>query len=560
MLNFCYIFRTHMTKNETLNSKRKALTKVKVTIVLPAFNEAKRLRKAVEEVKRWMDKTGYDYEIVIAEDGSTDGTDKIASELAREDPKVKHLHSDERLGRGKALTRAFKQAEGDVLVYLDVDLSTDMRHLKELIDAIAKEGYDFATGSRLMKESQAERPFKRDFASKVYNFLVRFMLGSKLRDHQCGFKAFRKSAVLSLLDDVKDNHWFWDTEVLVLAQRRGFKVKEIPVRWKQSGETKVRFTKDVLYMFAQILRMWMESRRSKKFFLFSVLLSAVILIGLAFWSGFNLSILSKADVKLLAFASLVYLSSFVVRGYRYEYILSKLGFAVPLGFCIEGVAVSQMANVIIPARVGDLARVYVFKLKDVPVSTSISGLAVERIFDLFVVILLAFVAIVAMSSYKLATTPIYAVLLLLMILAVMYILARMENVIGKIMRDAGKAMKRGFVVVALTTLTIWLIDSLVCYVILLAFGISDFAVVILAVSIANIAKAIPITPGGIGTYEAVMTGILATAGINSGVAFVVSLVDHTIKNLITVALGGLSLASLNIRLSEITCERIENPH
>ncbi len=545
-------------KNKMLNSKSDALTKVKVTVVLPAFNEAKRIRKAVEEVKLWMDKTGYDYEIIIAEDGSTDGTDKIAAELARQDPKIKHLHSDERLGRGRALSNAFRQAEGDVLVYLDVDLSTDMRHLKELIDAVAKEGYDFATGSRLMRESQTERPFKRDFASRVYNFLVRLMLGSKLRDHQCGFKAFRRSAVLSLLDDVKDNHWFWDTEVLVLAQRRGFKVKEIPVRWRQSGETKVRFTKDVLYMFAQILRMWMESKRSKKFFIFSILLSVMILVSLALWSGFDLSILSKADLKLVALASLIYSVSFIIRGYRYEYILSKLGFAVPLGFCVEGVAISQMANVIIPARVGDLARVYVFKLKDIPVSTSLSGLTVERIFDLLVVILLAFAAIVVMNSFKLMTTPIYAVLLLLLILAMMMALAKMENVIGKIVRDAGKAMKMGFIVTALTTFAIWLVDSLVCYIILLAFGISDFAVVILAVSIANIAKAIPITPGGIGTYEAAMTGILAMAGVSSGVAFVVSLIDHTIKNLITIALGGISLASLNVRLSDITCERVES--
>ncbi len=541
-----------------LNSKPKALTRVKVTIVLPAFNEAKRIRKAVEEVKRWMDKTGYDYEVIIAEDGSTDGTDKIAAELAKKDPKIKHLHSDKRLGRGKALARAFKQAEGDVLAYLDVDLSTDMKHLKELIDAIIKEGYDFATGSRLMKESQAERPFKRDFASKVYNFLVRFMLGSKLRDHQCGFKAFRKSAVLSLLDDVKDDHWFWDTEILVLAQRRGFKVKEIPVKWRQSGETKVRFTKDVLYMFAQILRMWMESKRSKKFLAFSILLSVAILVCLALWSGFDLSILSKADLRLVALASLIYIISFVIRGYRFEYILSKLGFSVPLGFCVEGVAISQMANVVIPARVGDLARVYVFRMKDIPVSKSLSGLTVERVFDLLIVILLAFVAIIAMNCYKLVTTPIYAVLFLMLILGIMLALARMENVVGRIIRDAGKAMRKGFTVVALTTLAIWLIDSLVCYIILLAFGISDFAVVILAVSIANIAKAIPITPGGIGTYEAVMTGILAMSGVGSGVAFVVSLIDHTIKNLITVALGGISLASLNIRLSDITCERLES--
>jgi len=528
---------------------------VKVSVVLPAFNEAERIERAVEEVKRWMDEIGYDYEIIIAEDGSTDGTDRIAEELAKRDGRVRHLHSDERLGRGKALTRAFKSADGEVLVYLDVDLSTDMRHLKELIDAVAKEGYDVATGSRLMRESQTERPLKRDLASKVYNFLVRFMLGSKLRDHQCGFKAFRRSKILPLLEDVKDDHWFWDTEVLVLAQRRGLKVKEIPVRWRQGRETKVRFTKDVVYMFSQILRMWMESRRSKKFLVFSVILSAGILISLALWSGFNLSVLTKMNAKLIAVATLIYVLSFVFRGYRYEYILSKLGYSVPLAFCVEGVSVSQMANVVTPARIGDLARVYIFRLKDVPMSKSLSGLAVERVFDLIVVITLAFFSIIMLSSYSLLTTPIYAVLFLLLLIGAMVALARMENVLGRIMRDAGRAMKRGFVVVALTTLAIWIIDSLVCYVILLAFGISDFAPVILAVSIANIAKAIPITPGGIGTYEAVMTGILSMAGVGSDVAFVVSLMDHTIKNLITVALGGLSLASLNVRLKDIA----ENP-
>lgn len=523
---------------------------MKVSIVLPAFNEARRLERAVNEVERWVKRTGYDYEIIIAEDGSTDGTDEIAQRLAKSNPKVRHLHSDERLGRGKALKRAFKQADGDVLVYLDVDLSTDMRHLKELIDAVAKEGYDVATGSRLMKESQTERSFKRDFASRVYNFLVRTFLGSRLRDHQCGFKAFKRSTVLPLLDDVKDDHWFWDTEILVLAQRRGLKVKEFPIRWRQSGETKVRFTKDVLYMFSQIVRMWMESKRSKRFFVFSILLSAIILIGLALWSGFNLSVLREVDLKLMAIASMVYSTSYIFRGYRFKYILSKLGYPLPLSFCSEGVAISQMTNVVIPARLGDLARVYVFKIKGVPATSILSGLAVERIFDLIVVISLAFVSIATLSTFDLLSTPFYATILLLALCVFVLLLSRMENVVGKIMKDAGDVMKSGFLVTSTVTLIVWTIDSLVCYVILLAFGISDFAVVILAVTIANITKAIPITPGGIGTYEAVMTGILTMNGIPSDVAFVVSLVDHTIKNTITLLLGGASMLSLNVRLSD----------
>ena len=234
---------------------------MKVSIVLPAYNEAKRIRQAVKAVMRYMDMTGYEYEIIIAEDGSTDGTDAIAAELASKYDNVKHLHSDERLGRGRALVNAFQRADGDVLVYLDVDLSTDMEHLKELIDSIV-EGYDFATGSRLMRGSSTERPFKRDFASRGYNFLVRLLLKSKLSDHQCGFKAFRKEALMDVVKYVRDNHWFWDTEVLVLAQRLGYKVKEFPVRWKQGKDTKVKLRRDVLYMFGQILRMWRDLRKS----------------------------------------------------------------------------------------------------------------------------------------------------------------------------------------------------------------------------------------------------------------------------------------------------------
>ncbi len=233
---------------------------MKVSIILPAYNEAKRIEKAVKVVKEYLKRSNYDYEIIIAEDGSTDGTDKIAERLAKSNSRIIHLHSNERLGRGKALTNAIRQAKGDIVAYLDVDLSTDMRHLKELIDAIAK-GYDVATGSRLMRGSKTERPFKRDLASRIYNLLVRLMLGSKLRDHQCGFKAFRKSSILPLLDKIKDNYWFWDTELLVLAQKFDLKVKEIPVKWKQSEDTKVRFAKDVPYMFSQILRMFSQNKK-----------------------------------------------------------------------------------------------------------------------------------------------------------------------------------------------------------------------------------------------------------------------------------------------------------
>ncbi|MCD6494022.1 MAG: glycosyltransferase family 2 protein [Archaeoglobaceae archaeon] len=225
-----------------------------ISIVFPAYNEAERIEKAIKETEKFLKEINYDYEIIVAEDGSTDGTDKIVQELVND--KIRLFHSDVRLGRGKALMNAFEKAKGEIVISMDVDLATNIKHLKELIEAI-ENGYDIAIGSRLIEGSKAKRSFERLLYSKVYNFLVRALLKSKIKDHQCGFKAFKKDIVVKLGKEAKDNHWFWDTEILVLAQRKGYKIKEIPVEWIEGKDTKVRRT-DVFYMFSRILKMWLR--------------------------------------------------------------------------------------------------------------------------------------------------------------------------------------------------------------------------------------------------------------------------------------------------------------
>lgn len=238
----------------------RATGKTLVSVVLPAYNEASLVETAVAQVSQALQQAEYPFEIVIAEDGSADGTAELSEKLAGKLPYVRHIHRDKRLGRGTALNNAFKQCRGDVLVYMDLDLATSLNSLKPLVDAIAFEGYDLSTGSRLLRESKVERSLRRSISSKSYNFLVRHMLGSKVKDHQCGFKAFRKDAVLGLLDEVKATHWFWDTEILVRAQRRGFKVKEIPVEWTSGRGTKVNFAKDSWNMFWQVEHLWWTLR------------------------------------------------------------------------------------------------------------------------------------------------------------------------------------------------------------------------------------------------------------------------------------------------------------
>lgn len=239
--------------------------KIVLSVVLPAHNEAERLEDAVKLTKRVLADLSPSFELIIAEDGSTDGTAEIASRIASDDPLVTHLHSDTRLGRGKALQYAFKHAKGDILVYMDVDLSTDLAYLEPLIDAIREEQYDFATGSRILPGSTVKRSLKRRVMSSVFNLLVRLLLKSKLKDHQCGFKSFRREALMRILGEIEDEHWFWDTELLVRAQRAGYKVKEIPVRWEDKGGagTKVRAFHDSTRMLREIIRLRHKLRTGK---------------------------------------------------------------------------------------------------------------------------------------------------------------------------------------------------------------------------------------------------------------------------------------------------------
>jgi glycosyltransferase involved in cell wall biosynthesis len=239
-----------------MNAETRLKSSTRVSVVFPAYNEAASLETAVEKVTQALNEFASSYEIIIAEDGSTDGTDKLAAALAAKSAFVKHVHGEKRLGRGAALKNAFKQSSGEVLVYMDLDLATDVKYLKSLVEAVECEGYDFATGSRLLPESNVKRSGTRNLASKTYNFMVRALLGSEVKDHQCGFKAFRREPLMQLLDEVGANHWFWDTEVLVRAYRRGYKIKEIPVSWKGGRETKVRLLQDSLNMGWQIIALW----------------------------------------------------------------------------------------------------------------------------------------------------------------------------------------------------------------------------------------------------------------------------------------------------------------
>ena len=172
-----------------------------IVVTVPACNESKNLRKCVDVLLKETSQLGEDFRILIAEDGSTDGTDQIAQELEQLHPQVTHLHSQQKLGKGLALKRAFSTIDGDIYAFVDCDLATDMKYFPQLINAI-REGNDLATGSRYIKGAKVDRPFLRDVTSRVYNNLIRMIYKDKVYDHQIGFKAFSKRLIKDELNRV----------------------------------------------------------------------------------------------------------------------------------------------------------------------------------------------------------------------------------------------------------------------------------------------------------------------------------------------------------------------
>ena len=230
-----------------------------VSVVVPVYNGSYFLESCVTQLCAHFAERRTPYEILIAEDGSTDGSKALCRVLRDRFSEVTLLQDEVRLGRGESLRRAIRAARGDIVLYMDVDMATDMRYLDPLIESVA-DGHDVATGSRYLSGSRARRRLPRLVASRVYNRMVRALLASEITDHQCGFKAFKKAAILQLLSEVESGDWFWDTEILVRAQLDGLRVEELPVEWSESptDQSTVRLAGDSIRFFLELIRLRSE--------------------------------------------------------------------------------------------------------------------------------------------------------------------------------------------------------------------------------------------------------------------------------------------------------------
>ncbi|MEV3983376.1 bifunctional glycosyltransferase family 2/GtrA family protein [Nonomuraea sp. NPDC049758] len=210
-----------------------------VEVVVPVHNEQRALRESVARLHAYLATTfPYGFRITIADNASTDDTWRLATELARELPQVRAVHLDEK-GRGRALRQVWSTSEADVVSYMDVDLSTDLDAFLPLVAPLLSGHSDLAIGTRLARASRVERGPKREFISRSYNLLLRSVMGAGFSDAQCGFKAVRTEIAQALLPAVEDEQWFFDTELLLLAERHGLRIHEVPVDWVDDPDSRV---------------------------------------------------------------------------------------------------------------------------------------------------------------------------------------------------------------------------------------------------------------------------------------------------------------------------------
>lgn len=221
-------------------SGRKADSHVRVDVVIPVLNEAHVLERSVGTVRAFLaEHVAWRWRVVVVDNGSTDGTDQVARNLAQAHQDTALLQLPLR-GRGRALREAWTRSDADIVCYMDVDLSTELAALPKLVHALVHEGFHLGTGSRLLPQSRTTRSLKREVISRIYNVFVKAILRTSFSDAQCGFKAVTREVVREVVPLVEDEAWFFDTELLTRSERMGYRIKDLPVEWREDDDSRVK--------------------------------------------------------------------------------------------------------------------------------------------------------------------------------------------------------------------------------------------------------------------------------------------------------------------------------
>ena len=230
------------------------------SIVIPAYNESARLGASLEKVLAYVHAQGWDAEVIVVNDGSRDNTADIVRTFAAKDPVVRLVENPGNHGKGYSVRNGMLNARGQIILFSDADLSSPIEEAPKLFHAL-DEGADIAIGSRWLRaETQTQRqPLHRQLFGRIYNLVLRLTLGLRFADTQCGFKAFKQPAVQAIFPLQKIERWGFDPEILFLAKKLKFKIREVPVAWGHSGGTRINPLVDGSRMVMEMFRIrWFD--------------------------------------------------------------------------------------------------------------------------------------------------------------------------------------------------------------------------------------------------------------------------------------------------------------
>ena len=232
--------------------------KPKISLFVPVYNEEIILYKHIKRILDNIKKITDNFEVIIVDDNSSDNSPNICKKISRKIKKVRYLRYNIGPSRRENLAKSFKKARGSIIALVDTDLSVDPIYTKRLFKEI-ENGADISTGSRYVKGSYIKRTISRKIISYFYNLFMQFYFNSNIHDHQCGFKAFRREVILDLISDMGYDSkfvrgWFWDTELLIRAQRKSYKVVEFPIRWVHGQKSEFNLKRE-LRMIPYVLRL-----------------------------------------------------------------------------------------------------------------------------------------------------------------------------------------------------------------------------------------------------------------------------------------------------------------
>lgn len=234
---------------------------IHLSVVIPAFNEEGRIKKTLKKIESYLTKNDYPIEIIVVDDGSVDNTVNIVEELRKNNGNIFLLKNKFNRGKGYSVRKGMLYAQGKLVLFSDADLSTPIEEIEKFFPWF-DQGYDIVIGSRGLPQSRivVHQPFYRETIGRIFNFLVQLLVIGGIKDTQCGFKCFKSDVAKDLFEKQTIPGFCFDVEILLMAVRKGLKIKEVPIKWFNSSNTKVNMFFDSFIMFWDLLKISIRSK------------------------------------------------------------------------------------------------------------------------------------------------------------------------------------------------------------------------------------------------------------------------------------------------------------